>query len=445
MPTQKSLKHQGEIISGVTSLAFSPDGKNLAVGQKDQSISIFAVTQGLDLIHSENLTSALIHNRWFSGVTAMAYSSDGAQLLGTTAQGSLVSLPQNGTGEKIEITPKEIGVEMYGLAISPDGSTQATGGYENALRLWQNFQTGNPAYRLLEDNSAVTSIAIDAKSNLVAAGTEKGVIRLWRPDGVLERTLKGHTDKVVGVAFIPNSDRLVSSSNDGAVRFWQVSDGKETRSLELGDWIVSMALDGRGEILAIGTLHGKVYFWDMQKEQWLGSLQSGTSVPRTLAFSPDSAKLAIGLEVGQIQLWKIRDESGKVLQLPKDEPQVENPTLEGCHLDGGDSIFTSGSDTSTREGNTFVASAPVRLKWDAGFYGDCSMLDATNISKIVDLPEIATNFTIEKVSLGETIVGERAFKLVITADVVMPAEPGTYEYTWSLTDAPKMWSRYPPP
>ena len=89
MPTQKSLKHQDEIISGVTSLAFSPDGKNLAVGQKDQSLTLFDVTQGLKHNSSENLTTSYAQQRWFPAVTALTYSPDGNQLLATTAQGSL--------------------------------------------------------------------------------------------------------------------------------------------------------------------------------------------------------------------------------------------------------------------------------------------------------------------------------------------------------------------
>ena len=50
-------------------------------------------------------------------------------------------------------------------------------------------------------------------------------------DGALVRTLTGHTDQVLGVAFSPDGATLASASADQTVRIWRVLDGVSLRLL----------------------------------------------------------------------------------------------------------------------------------------------------------------------------------------------------------------------
>jgi len=44
------------------------------------------------------------------------------------------------------------------------------------------------------------------------------------PDGILVRTLEGHTNLITSVSFSPDSKMLASSSYDKTIRLWDVSD-----------------------------------------------------------------------------------------------------------------------------------------------------------------------------------------------------------------------------
>lgn len=57
---------------------------------------------------------------------------------------------------------------------------------------------------------------------LLASGALDGAINLWQvSNGKLLKTLKGHTDNVLGVAFMKDG-RLASTSSDGTTRLWGV-------------------------------------------------------------------------------------------------------------------------------------------------------------------------------------------------------------------------------
>ena len=434
--TQKITSFVDQLTSGVTALAFAPDGKTLAAGQQNSAVAFFDTAKGLKQTRSELLHTAA--SDYPGDINGLAFFSNGKQLAADNNNGSLYVLTVDGSRPPTEISlnpglGKGGVVEMLGLAISPDGRTLATGGYENAVRLWTNFPPGwgfhnqkdsggvttisyflgAVTYSLLEDSSVVTSIAYSSDGKLIAAGTEKGHIRLWRADGTLERTLSGNTSRVTGLVFA--GETLVSVAEDGSARFWQISDGTQTRLLNLGESVTSLALDSPDEILALGTESGKTYLWEMVDNRWLGVIPIVGAV-RALAFHPNATQLAIGSESGQIQLWQVRLANGQVAQLPAGEPQ---DFALACKMVGQVEGFSEG---------TFVAGGPAHLEWRENYSGDCSKVDKKSLREVENTPALAAEYSLTR----EVNYSADTHLLHIFADVTVPATPGTYKYTWEL-------------
>jgi WD40 repeat protein len=82
-------------------------------------------------------------------------------------------------------------------------------------------------------------------------------------------TLKGHTGRVVSVAFSPDGKRLVSASSgapsnpdeSGEVKVWDATSGQETLTLKLTTGVHCVAFSPDGKRLASAG-GGTVKVWD---------------------------------------------------------------------------------------------------------------------------------------------------------------------------------------
>jgi len=275
---------------------------------------------------------------------------------------------------------------------------------------------------LLEDSSAVSAVSYASDGLLLAAGTEKGVIRLWNSETrALERSLKGHSQWVSGLGFAPDGGKLYSISEDGSARIWNVSDGSQAQLLELNEPATSMALDPLGLFWAIGTRSGRVYFWDLQKAQWAGSLHIGAQPILALAFSPDGATLALGDQSGQLQLWLVRSETGQVAVFPAGDPQNTGVLASGVCTPYNSSV------AAAQQGGVLMADSTTRLDWEFSYSGDCSALAAASLAGSADQPDL------NEITLRHTPHSSGGYdRLHISAVINLPKVPRDYEYTWEL-------------
>jgi WD40 repeat protein len=117
-------------------------------------------------------------------------------------------------------------------------------------------------------------------------------------------TLRGHTDRVMSVAFSPDGTRLASASADGSIKVWDAMTGhlcltltRHTRTV----WSVAFSPDGRR--LASGSYDKTIKVWDATTGELLHTLRGHTSDVRCVAFSPDGRRLASASNDKFIKLW----------------------------------------------------------------------------------------------------------------------------------------------
>jgi WD40 repeat protein len=115
------------------------------------------------------------------------------------------------------------------------------------------------------------AVAFSADGTQVAAGggdvfrpSQPGEVHVWdfgTGEDVL--TLRGHTQLVNRVAFLPVGERLVTSSRDGTVKLWQARTGRQVLSLKGGgSYICSMAVSPDGRWIASGNWNNSVTLWE---------------------------------------------------------------------------------------------------------------------------------------------------------------------------------------
>ncbi|MCL6754572.1 caspase family protein, partial [Nostoc sp. CCCryo 231-06] len=143
--------------------------------------------------------------------------------------------------------------DVYSVAISADGQTIFSGGFDGTVRLW-NLQ-GLPLTEPLRGHEDyVLSVAISADGQTIVSGGGDGTVRLWNLQGLpLTEPLRGHKNYVLSVAISADGQSIVSGGGDGTVRLWNLQGLPLTEPLRGHEgYVRSVAISADGQSIVSG-------------------------------------------------------------------------------------------------------------------------------------------------------------------------------------------------
>jgi WD40 repeat protein len=254
-------------------LAFSPDGKLLAVGCEDGLVYLWNVGTG---------DSKAVFAGHIGGVTAVAFAADGA---------TLASAARN---HEIK-------------------DNRATGRTDGEIRLW-DVPEGRAKQVWKLDQGDAPSLAFSPDGKMLASA--EGPVRLREVQtGKVTRTLTPERGLVRAIAFSPDGQELaggggypVAQAGGGVivhseVRIWKVASGEVRLTLtDFHPWLSCLAISPDGQALATGGdgpwrqgrggawRSGDVRLWNLKT----GTLLRTIEQKRPTAFSPDGGELLTG-------------------------------------------------------------------------------------------------------------------------------------------------------
>ena len=280
-------------ISGVHSVAFSPNGNMIAyAGGGDNTVKLWNISS------KENIATFEGHSRT---VHSVAFSPDGT-LLASGSYDNTIKLWDVETYTNIA-TLEEHNRTVTSVAFSPDGTLLASGSYDNTIKLW-DVETYTNIATLEGHSGTVTSVAFSPDGTLLASGSYDNTIKLWDVETYTNiATLEEVNRTVTFVSFSPDGTLLASGSSDdrdnGTVRLWNV----DTRKSVAAWYATSVAFSSDGTTLAIGLNNNTVIIEDISTTQYLGALIGHVDTVRSTSFSPDGQLLTTGSDDGTVKLW----------------------------------------------------------------------------------------------------------------------------------------------
>jgi WD40 repeat protein/serine/threonine protein kinase len=278
----------------VESVAFSPDGRRLVSGSGDKAVKIWDSTTGKELLSLKGHVKA---------VFSVAFSPDGRRVA-SASQDMTVKVWDAATGKKL-VEFKGHEKPVRGVAFSPDGRRVASGGNDGTVRIWDSTSGKELVPPLTGHDGPVPSVAFSPDGRCIASGGTDKTVRIWDSTaGTVLRCVTGHRNVVHSVAYSPDGRCLASGSRDGAAKVWDSTTGKELSTLKGHDGLVrSVAFSPDGQHLFSGSTDGTVKIWDSVIDTQPFSLRGYAGPAWSVAFSPDGRRLASASEDGMVRVW----------------------------------------------------------------------------------------------------------------------------------------------
>ncbi len=328
----------------VNDIAFSPDGRQLAV-VSDIGVWIYDALTGIELAlltkntgladysvvyNPDGNTIAVIGDRkdvqlWdtrtqelkgtlpgeFHYPHYVTFSPDGQTIAiadtgGTTQLWNAITMELKFTLEGSSGLSGEEALMFFSIAFSPKGNLFAIGAEDGKVRLWDT-STGQFRYRIDGNITSPYSFSFNSDGSTIATRSNTNTVLLWdTTTGRHKKTLEDGIGKLGNsIAYSPNREMLAITAEDG-LQLWNTTTGKLVNKLKRTGRIEDIVFSPDGNTIGIFGLSGKnnrnVWLWDIVTGENRSMLKGTDSIKR-VAFNLDCHEIAIASTDNMVQVW----------------------------------------------------------------------------------------------------------------------------------------------
>ncbi|KAF9266960.1 WD40 repeat-like protein [Marasmius fiardii PR-910] len=201
------------------------------------------------------------------------------------------------------------------VRFSPNNQVLATGSWAGTVKLW-NVPRCTPVATLRGHSDRVGGVAWHPQATLsqgrdlvnLASGAGEGNVHLWSLNSETPiSVLKGHQDRVCRVAFHPSGDYVASASFDTTWRLWDVATSTELLLQEgHSKEVYSVEFQDDGALIASGGLDAIGRVWDLRTGRTAMVLDGHVQAIYAIGFSPNGYQIATGAGDDTIRIWDMR-------------------------------------------------------------------------------------------------------------------------------------------
>ena len=291
----------------INALAFSPDGKRLAVSGNREI-----------LVHSlDGATPPQRLPGLSDRILSLVFSKDGSLLVAAGGTASLFGEVQiwDVAAGKLKRSLTLTGDTVFGASISPDASRIAVGCTDNSVRILdassakEIFKIGNHENWVLG-----TVFGVDGK-RIVSVGRDRAAKLTDATSGAFLENVNLLRGELVAIARHPSKDVVVIGGEDRVPYIYMMDraqnmkiadDSTLIRKLDRQDGsIAALAWSDDGAHIAVGGAAPEVTLYDAESGKRTASCKGHRAGIYAIAFSPDGQTLATGGFDGEVRLYRV--------------------------------------------------------------------------------------------------------------------------------------------
>jgi WD40 repeat protein len=305
LPTARILEgHEGAIRA----LALSPDGTLMVTGSDDHTARIWQVA---------NPAASIVLRGHEAAIRVALFDLDGKRVLTGAEDGTARIWNVDGNGDPVVLKGHVAGIQL--AAFDRDGSHVVTAPQPG--RQFRLFGGDPPVYSvhiwdlsapdvpriLTTDTQHALSVALSRDGELVALAAEGKPLTLWQTQSGSKRTLlKGAPSSITRLTFSDDAALVAAGTQRGDVYVWRLARPAAPQVILGGPAqpLTSLVFSPGATYLAGGFEHAATRIWRIEGSQPALVLSEAAAATTTLAFSPDNQFIVIGSANGKARIHR---------------------------------------------------------------------------------------------------------------------------------------------
>ena len=252
---------------------------------------------------------------------------------------------------------------VTGICFSPDGKRLYSTGKDATIRIW-DAETGVQQQSFRGFAGIGQCIAVSPDGTLIATGDyTAGTVQVWDVTSgeVLAAVQEPFGARLHGVAFSPDGRYLAAGSATRGLRIFNISHEVDTVELlptefrlrDLTD-VGHLCFSPNSKLFAWTTNFGEIHVWDLEEDVELPSPGKVYARIQSLAFLPDSQRLAFLDPKFNVVLWDVF-EGKRVSQFPANRKANDSQARSySLHITASpDGRFLATSAVTSRAANVW--------------------------------------------------------------------------------------------
>jgi DNA-binding beta-propeller fold protein YncE len=327
MPSTPDIPPEVEVVSPVTSVKFSPDGKILAVGG-------YREVRLVDPASGKVLATLPGHANY---VRSLAFSPDGGMLAAAGGPPQIsgeIKIWDTNTHQLIRTLEGHRDC-IYSIAWSPNGKVIASGSYDKMVKLW-DAATGKELKNLQDHIDAVFAVAFSPDGKRLASASQDRTVKMWDvASGRRLYTLSDALDGLTGVAFSPSGAQVAAAGYDKTIYIWELTEEGGTLSRSLiadEESLLALLWSPDGKSIVTGSSDGTIRFRST-KLDLVGTIDRQSDWVESLDTSRDGKWLAAGRYNGTLSLYDTatyKEGIGQITVFTPRAPKAGNAAREAA-------------------------------------------------------------------------------------------------------------------